>query len=47
MGRVVALIAEFEGHLAGQILLDGEIPFLDHRVAEVVGHFAECSEDTG
>ena|SRR5437016_780373 len=38
---MVALIADFEGHLTGQFLLHDETPLLHHGIAEVLRNRAE------
>ena len=43
---VVALIANFKSHSAGQLLLHREVPLLHHGIPEVVGDFAELQRRT-
>src|ERR1017187_6636209 len=40
MRLMVALVTEFESHIAGQLALDDEIPLMDQRVPEIRLHTA-------
>ena len=38
---MVAEVADFEGQFRWKFMLNGEVPFLHHRIVEVLSHFAE------
>ena len=47
MRRVVPDVADFQGHLPGQLLLNGKVPFLNHGIPEIGRDERNCSDVTG